>query len=250
MPIHKRYFILICLFQLSISGGFLLAQTTTTPTKVVNSNWPDMRFKQELFVFQPDGSPMKRGYQQVAGSPYLLPACKKVTVYLADIKQYVEVLGNLDLYSHELIFLDEKNTPLLVSEDRISEFKYADTIGNKVTSHKLLNGFEPTGITGKYDYFEVLIDGKISYLELKKVSLLENKNELTGEKNSIFEAYRDFFIQVAGKLIRLGKRQKETLLAAMEDKKASVEEYVQKNRLTLKNNLEVMQLVTYYNTLK
>jgi hypothetical protein len=244
----KRFCILLCLFQLSFCGECLFAQTTT-PTKVVNPNWPEMRFKQELFVFQPDGSPMKRGYQQVSGSAYLLPACKKVTVYLADIKQYVDVVGNLDLYSHELIFLDEKNTPLLVSEERVSEFKYADTTDNKVTFHKLLNGYEPTGITGRYDYFEVLIDGKISYLELKKVSLLENKNELTGEKNSIFEAYRDYFIQVAGKLIRLGKRQKETLLAAMDDKKASVAEYVQKNRLTLKNNLEVMQLITYYNTL-
>jgi hypothetical protein len=226
----------------------LLAQTAA-PTKVVNPNWPDMRFKQELFVFQPDGSPMKRGYQQVSGSPYLLPACKKVTVYLTDIKQYVDVVGNLDLYSHELIFLDEKNTPLLVSEERISEFKYADTIDNKITFHKLINGFESTELTGRYDYFEVLIDGKISYLELKKVSLLENKNELTGEKNSIFESYRDFYIQVAGKLVRLGKRQKETLLAAMEDKKASVAEYLQKNRLIIKNKLEVMQLITYYNSL-
>jgi hypothetical protein len=113
----------------------------------------------------------------------------------------------------------------------------------------LINGYEPTGLTGRYDYFEVLIDGKISYLELKKVSLVESKNELTGEKNSIFEAYRDSFIQVAGKLIRLGKRQKETLLAAMEDKKDSVAAYVQKSRLTLRNNLEVMQLITYYNSL-
>jgi hypothetical protein len=226
----------------------LLAQTAA-PTKVVNPNWPDMRFKQELLVFQPDGSPMKRGYQQVSGSPYLLPACKKVTVYLTDIKQYVDVVGNLDLYSHELIFLDDKNAPLLVSEERISEFKYADTIDNKITFHKLINGYEPTGLTGRYDYFEVLIDGKISYLELKKVSLVESKNELTGEKNSIFEAYRDSFIQVAGKLIRLGKRQKETLLAAMEDKKDSVAAYVQKSRLTLRNNLEVMQLITYYNSL-
>jgi hypothetical protein len=226
----------------------LLAQTAA-PTKVVNPNWPDMRFKQELLVFQPDGSPMKRGYQQVSGSPYLLPGCKKVTVYLTDIKQYVDVVGNLDLYSHELIFLDDKNAPLLVSEERISEFKYADTIDNKITFHKLINGYEPTGLTGRYDYFEVLLDGKISYLELKKVSLVESKNELTGEKNSIFEAYRDSFIQVAGKLIRLGKRQKETLLAAMEDKKDSVAAYVQKSRLTLRNNLEVMQLITYYNSL-
>ena len=248
MPSLNRFSILICLFQLSSFSGYLLAQTAA-PTKVVNPNWPDMRFKQELFVFQPDGSPMKRGYQQVSGSPYLLPACKKVTVYLTDIKQYVDVVGNLDLYSHELIFLDDKNAPLLVSEERISEFKYADTIDNKITFHKLINGYEPTGLTGRYDYFEVLIDGKISYLELKKVSLVESKNELTGEKNSIFEAYRDSFIQVAGKLIRLGKRQKETLLAAMEDKKDSVAAYVQKSRLTLRNNLEVMQLITYYNSL-
>jgi len=248
MPFPKRFCILLCLFQLSFSGGCLFAQTAA-PTKVVNPNWPDMRFKQELFVFQPDGSPMKRGYQQVSGSPYLLPACKKVTVYLTDIKQYVDVVGNLDLYSHELIFLDDKNAPLLVSEERISEFKYADTIDNKITFHKLINGYEPTGLTGRYDYFEVLIDGKISYLELKKVSLVESKNELTGEKNSIFEAYRDSFIQVAGKLIRLGKRQKETLLAAMEDKKDSVAAYVQKSRLTLRNNQEVMQLITYYNSL-
>lgn len=248
MPFPKRFCILLCLFQLSFCGGCLFAQTAA-PTKVVNPNWPDMRFKQELFVFQPDGSPMKRGYQQVSGSPYLLPACKKVTVYLTDIKQYVDVVGNLDLYSHELIFLDEKNAPLLVSEERISEFKYADTIDNKITFHKLINGYEPTGLTGRYDYFEVLIDGKISYLELKKVSLLESKNELTGEKNSVFEAYRDSFIQVGGKLIRLGKRQKETLLAAMEDKKDSVAAYVQKSRLTLRNNQEVMQLITYYNSL-
>jgi hypothetical protein len=248
MPFPKRFCILLCLFQLSFCGGYLFAQTAA-PTKVVNPNWPDMRFKQELLVFQPDGSPMKRGYQQVSGSPYLLPACKKVTVYLTDIKQYVDVVGNLDLYSHELIFLDDKNAPLLVSEERISEFKYADTIDNKITFHKLINGYEPTGLTGRYDYFEVLIDGKISYLELKKVSLVESKNELTGEKNSIFEAYRDSFIQVAGKLIRLGKRQKETLLAAMEDKKDSVAAYVQKSRLTLRNNLEVMQLITYYNSL-
>ena len=248
MPSLNRFSILICLFQLSSFSGYLLAQTAA-PTKVVNPNWPDMRFKQELLVFQPDGSPMKRGYQQVSGSPYLLPACKKVTVYLTDIKQYVDVVGNLDLYSHELIFLDDKNAPLLVSEERISEFKYADTIDNKITFHKLINGYEPTGLTGRYDYFEVLLDGKISYLELKKVSLVESKNELTGEKNSIFEAYRDSFIQVAGKLIRLGKRQKETLLAAMEDKKDSVAAYVQKSRLTLRNNLEVMQLITYYNSL-
>jgi hypothetical protein len=248
MPFPKRFCILLCLFQLSFCGGCLFAQTAA-PTKVVNPNWPDMRFKQELFVFQPDGSPMKRGYQQVSGSPYLLPACKKVTVYLTDIKQYVDVVGNLDLYSHELIFLDDKNAPLLVSEERISEFKYADTIDNKITFHKLINGYEPTGLTGRYDYFEVLIDGKISYLELKKVSLLESKNELTGEKNSIFEAYRDSFIQVGGKLSRLGKRQKETLLAAMEDKKDSVAAYVQKSRLTLRNNQEVMQLITYYNSL-
>jgi hypothetical protein len=248
MPSLNRFSILICLFQLSSFGGYLLAQTAA-PTKVVNPNWPDMRFKQELLVFQPDGSPMKRGYQQVSGSPYLLPACKKVTVYLTDIKQYVDVVGNLDLYSHELIFLDDKNAPLLVSEERISEFKYADTIDNKITFHKLINGYEPTGLTGRYDYFEVLLDGKISYLELKKVSLVESKNELTGEKNSIFEAYRDSFIQVAGKLIRLGKRQKETLLAAMEDKKDLVTAYIQKSRLTLRNNLEVMQLITYYNSL-
>ena len=241
-----RYFFLswfVCFSQI------IVAQTTSSPTKVVNPNWPDLRFKQELFIYQPDGSPIKRGYQNVTGSPYLLPAMKKVKVFLTDIKQYVEVVGNLDLYSHELLFLDEKRTPLIVSEDRISEFNYADTVGNSITLHKLVNGFTPTAFVGKYDYFEVLADGKISLLQLRKVSLVESKNDLTGERNSYFDPYKELYISKDGNLIRLGKKQKETIVGAMDDKKSPISTYLQDKKLSLKSEGEILQLIQYYNSL-
>jgi|GEM_PF-6786533 len=240
---YFSYCLLIAFKQIAV------AQTTSSPTKVVNPNWPDLRFKQELFIYQPDGSPIKRGYQNVTGSPYLLPSMKKVKVFLTDIKQYVEVIGNLDLYSHELLFLDEKKTPLLVSEDRMSEFNYADTTGNSITLHKLVNGFAPTALTGKYDYFEVLADGKISFLQLRKVSLIESKNDLTGERNSYFDPYKENFISKDGNLIRLGKKQKEAILSAMDDQKAVISTYLQEKKLTLKTEVEILQLIQYYNSL-
>ncbi len=103
--------------------------------------------------------------------------------------------------------------------------------------------------TGKSAFFQVLFDGKVQLLRKYSANFVEvlDYNEVSPKKKVTKQT--SFFTQLPNKEMLQLKVSKKGILNFMADKKLEIDSFLAKENIDLKDDLDLVRLFNYYNTL-
>ncbi len=177
-------------------------------------------------------------YEKIKGTPYLYSDFKSGFVYIKD-KAPTKILVKYDLYMkemeiivNEVIYSFRKEMPFDSICIENQTFVYNSNWGNNA-------------------YFELLAKGSLSLLKDYKVEIFQpvSKNSYSYNVEPAFtKPVEVYYLLKNDKLTKI-KLSKSDILSAMDDKKDLVEQYVSKNKLSLKKEDDAVKVINYYNNL-
>lgn len=204
---------------------------------------------QGLYAQDLNGSPIRtKQYLDINGSPYFLDRWEKGTVQLDNGQTYSLDL-KYDLLADELLFRN-KNGDSLNFVQPVKEFKLSYIDENKQQTHLFRNGFPSTGAkTNEKSFYEVLYDGGTKLLKRRaKSTWMESTTYGTANQTKNITERVSYFIVKQGKIMPV-KNDRKSVIAALGDKSAEMDKYIKDNKLDVKQDDDLIKLVTYYNSL-
>jgi hypothetical protein len=185
-----------------------------------------------VYLQNVDGRPVfEKKYVDVQGSPYLQEDWAQGAVDLKNGKSFKEVALKYDLVADEVLFKNEKGEAYAFAQP-VKAFSLIRP-GDK-SQRIFRNGYAPVKGGTESSYYEVLADGKVQLLQRKVKKIREDK------------AYGS--IAKDGVPVNIKKSEKAVLEAIGGDSTA-LEAYIRSNKLNLKNDGDLVKLLTYYNGL-
>jgi hypothetical protein len=223
----KYIYITLIILLLSINGTNSFAQLSNRV--VANANGDILRIKKE----DPG---------DVTGSPYLYDDWVKGNVVFADNTATRNVELRYDVLDNVLVTKSKTGEENIFS-DPVSEFTL--NILNKERLFK--NGFTGgNGINNK-TFFEVVYNGKTKILKREVKTILESKGYNTGTISRKIENSSIYYIAREDKSTEVIKNNEKSILTALG--KPELATYVKDNKLNLKNDADIVKLLTHYDTL-
>ncbi len=187
-----------------------------------------------------NGKPvMEINHVDVEGSPYLFDDWKKGVVKLKNGKTYKDVDLKLNVLSDEVLFKDAKGNTL-VFVDEVSEFKIGDVL--------MRAGYQASEGRTEKSFYQVLSDGGTTLLKRQSKSIVEEKpfNSATVQKKIL--STESYYLARNNQLVKV-KKDKKAILEALGEKSVELEKYIASNKLNLKEERDMSQLLNYYNSL-
>lgn len=183
----------------------------------------------------------EKRYTDVKGSPYLSDEWIEGSVKLENGKAFQGVKLKYDQVADELMFLDASGKEQLFV-DPVLEFRLGDKLFRR--GYPAADGASPAA------YYEVLTEGKTDLLKLTSKKVFEETPYNSATKIRTIRANESYYIGVSNLKLTKIRKDKKSLLAALDGKGAELEAYIKSNRLDLKQDSDMVRLVNYYNTLK
>lgn len=200
------------------------------------------------FVQDDQGRPfLSRSYTDVKGHPYYLDQWTEGLVKQANGKTYSGVWLKYDILNDELFFKDLKSDQMLAFVQPVSEFKL-NKLGPNKQDLLFRNGYTPVEQFGTKTYYQVLYDGGTQLV--KKVAKKINEEKPFNSATSIksFEELTFYFIGNNKQLVKI-RKDKKSILAVLNKQAEPLDAFIKEKHLNLKNEEDLIQLISYYNTL-
>jgi hypothetical protein len=199
-----------------------------------------------VYLQNVDGRPVfEKKYVDVQGSPYLEEDWAQGAVDLKNGKSFKEVALKYDLVADEVLFKNEKGEAYAFAQP-VKAFSLIRP-GDK-SQRIFRNGYAPVKGGTESSYYEVLADGKVQLLQRKVKKIREDKAYGSATAVRTMEEYTNYFIAKDGVPVNIKKSEKAVLEAIGGDSTA-LEAYIRSNKLNLKNDGDLVKLLTYYNGL-
>lgn len=186
-------------------------------------------------------------YTELNGSVYFTDSWATGSVKFANGKSINKILLKYNQLSDEPVFAG-KNDMEYVFNDLVVEFSLNDTLSR---TRLFRNGFPATKQHSSRAFYEILADGNIKLLKknTKKVMLTKEFNSATSVQTVTDNI--EYFLYADKGLIPFKKAELMKFLANFnENKSVLTNEFVKKNKLNLKKEDDLVQIVNYYNQQK
>lgn len=181
-------------------------------------------------------------YENLSGSPFYNDKYLKGTVNIKGNIKVIQVYLKLDQVKDILLAKNDltSETPIEITDD-VLNFKLIGAEGDTTMFKRIPNND---------GYYEVLYNGKTSLLKRTKKKILETPvyNSAAIEKSAV-STISYFILTKEGRLVPI-KLDKNSFLAALDKEKVKdVEQYVSKEKLGFRNEVNLKRITGYYNTL-
>jgi len=206
------------------------------------------KWDSQIYISDVNGRPVSNRYSDVSGYPFVFEHFKSGSIELKNGRKFAEVPLKLDIVTHEVLFTSSNNEDGIISSDFIQTVSVKDTVGSVVDTHVYRTGFPSIDNYKSREFCEVLAEGKITLLKTMRKAIDTRKNDLSGEIFKEFTLYEDLYIYQNGEMKRL-KKDRDFLLALMQDQRAKMEEYLGRDKKNLKNPQILAETLRYYNQL-
>jgi len=221
--VMKRVFILfLCLLKISFSGAQFLSATGAG-----------------------NGVLLETKYSSVEGSPYLYSDWKNGSVKDRNGVLSENLMIKYDSYRDEVQFLKDGRT-FVIEPANASEFHFTilDENSNAIERLTFKNGFTIDGFT-LLNYFQVLYEGKITYLKKIKANYLEENVTSYGTNEQVKKFVRtelEFMIR-DGKVLLIGRNRKD-FLSNFSDQESQIKSFIKTNKLSIKNDKDLAEILS------
>ena len=201
--------------------------------------------------FQNSGLRYADRFSTVAGTPYLIDAWQQGEVVTGVGKKIEGLSLKFDAFSN-IVVMQKEEEEVALMEGAISEFSLFDLKGNAKTFRKF-----PIGNMGKQVFAQILFYGKLTLLKHHKVNRVRTENNSGGygdagnmketEKFSHTDVY--YVRQKGADQFETFKPNRKSVLAIFPDHQEEVATFIKKEKLKLKSDEEISQLLQYYENL-
>ncbi|MBD1362192.1 hypothetical protein IDJ77_00090 [Mucilaginibacter sp. ZT4R22] len=202
------------------------------------------------FIHQRDFKPITTiDYTNVDGTPYLYDTWQQGMVKLANgVSSKDKMPLKYNLVDDLVSFKDKESGEEMAFVVPVQEFTLNLTTDDELFVRHFRSGYK--GIEGSTpaSFFEVLSDGKIQLIKKFNKVVFETQNIGSASKTRSFLDKTKYYIVNNGKALQV-KNDKKSLLAALGDKQAQMEDYIKTNKVNFKSDTQLGKLVDYYNSL-
>lgn len=206
------------------------------------------RSSQAQFIQDDQGRPfLSVTYTDVKGHPFFVNQWTEGLVKQNNGKTYSGILLKYDILTDEVFFKDPKSEQTLAFVQPVSEFKLKELGKNKVDL-LFRNGYPAFDTFTAKTYYLVLYDGGTQLLKKVAKKINEEKPFNSASIIKSFEELSFYFISSNNKLIKI-RKDKKSILTALANHNEALENYIEEKSLNVKNEDDLVQLITYYNTL-
>jgi hypothetical protein len=210
--------------------------------------WPISSFAQREVTIQNygntvDGNPLTTvRYENVTGNPYLTEGWNTALVKLKNGTTIREVKVKYDLVADELRFENKGKELLFV--DPVEEFKIRILHNGKED----LAHYKKVSALNNGEFYEVLFEGTTSLYKKNRKIIVDKTPFNSATTVKVFEQKMSYFLYHKNKAVNV-KNSEKPILNILNDKKPSLTTYIQKEKLDLKQDKDLIKLIVYYNSL-
>ena len=206
-------------------------------------------FTHTVKVFDANGKTfVNPGLNDITGSAFFKDEWKNAIVKLNTNVLYRNTPVRINLQNQQVHILTENNTELAVNHGLIKEIIFSDTLLQQIKLNIFRSGFPPIDSQNGDNFYQVLSDGKITFLKSIRKKIRESKSELTGEITREYSTYEDYYV-FNNNVITPIKKNSAFFLALMKDKESNVQAFVKSNQLSFKSIDNLTKIIDFYNSL-
>jgi hypothetical protein len=195
-----------------------------------------------------NGQAFVNKYEGITGSVYDQTEYQLAKITLKDGRVYNDVKTRINLLEQEVNFIASNGQEGFLGKGMASEIAYIDSKIETQNIKVFQCGFPPIDNQNRISFYQILLNGKTSLLKSVYKSIQERNNDMSGERFKEFATYENMYLLKDGMMSRI-KKDKSSLLALFQDKKEAITKYMEDQRINLKNEAHIIDLVKYYNTL-
>jgi hypothetical protein len=184
-------------------------------------------------------------YTAESNSPFFSDRWMKSTLVLANGKVQNGLTIKLDLFENKIYFLDGAGNEN-ISTTPVREILLADTAGNKM--YRLIHSSALKTTGAETGWYQLLCAGDVELYKRTIKALPRSMTQQSDEEAKPLETSVQFFVLIKGNLLKIKKGKDIPELAG--EKKAQLQEYARSKNLNGKSEADMIEIVTYYNSLK
>jgi hypothetical protein len=205
-------------------------------------------FQHKINLYDVNGHPIVNEAVETKGSPLLLAKWKLGWVRLADGRFIPALPLKLDLQKQVVHYRRTDGTDIEVEPGQVKELTMLDTLAGVTVVYRFISGIQPIDNQSLTSFYLLLDSGKVSILESMRKVLKQEKNDISGETNSEYRLYSDFYVVSAGKMARI-KRDPKFFSELTNDRQRQMNDYLQRTKISFKSIEDIRQFIHYYNGL-
>lgn len=205
------------------------------------------KFATQVFLSDTYGRPVKPLPADVSGSPFFSNDYHFADILLANGRRFKSVRMRLDMDAQEMHFISANSVESFMEAGSVKEIAYTDTAAT-ITGYLFRTGYPAVEGKNSKTFYQVLINGKAELLRLVDKKISERKDEISGIINKEYETREEYYLFVKGEMKRL-KKDRNFLSGVFADQQTALEQYIQSNKLNVKNMQDIEKLINYYNSL-
>jgi len=199
--------------------------------------------KAQQFIQDVSGIPfVATKYSAVEGFPNLFTDWKKAQVKLKDGTQYKDLDLMYDLVKDELSFKSKDGQPMLFKQS-VVQFQFNDM------EQPYVSGIDGGKFFTDRNYLQQMSTGKITVYKRTVKNIIEKNEYNSVAKTQVFLENSQYFYQLNNGLLGVFKKDKKMLLELLADKQSEVQTFLTKNNIKLKEDKDLISVLSYYNSL-
>ena len=206
------------------------------------------KFGQQLFLSDVNGQAFTNSYDGITGSVYDHSQYLLAKITLKDGRVYNDVKTRINQLEHEVNFIASNGQEGYLGKGMALEVAYQDNNLASFQGKVFQCGFPPIDNQNRISLYQILLNGKTSLLKSVYKSIQERNNDISGERFKEFTTYENIYLLKDGTMVRI-KKDKSNLLDLLQDKNQSIKKYIDDQKLNLKNEAHLIDILKYYNTL-
>lgn len=195
-----------------------------------------------------EGRPFVNPAVDVNGTQFFIEQWKFGSIKLFDKAVFNHVPVRMNLQTLQVHYLNENKAELAIMPELVRELFIYDTINGQPVEYDFQNGFPAFDKLDEYSFYLVLSHGKMKLLKSILKEIGEESTALGGETKKEFKAYERYFLFADNKLQQV-RLNKSSILQALHDQQAKIEDYVKTNNLSYKSENDLKKMVDFYNRL-
>lgn len=187
---------------------------------------------------------LEKQYSDIKGSPYVYDEFTAGVVKMATGATYKDMSLKYDQVTGDLLFKD-KSGKTMAFADPVSEFMLTD----KDDKNRLFrSGYKTPDTNSEKSFYEVLYDGGTILLKDPRKNIVEHRTYNSSTAVKTIQETPVYYIVIGQQPVKV-KKDKKALLTALGNS-SQLEKYMEANKLNLKEDTELVKLLSYYDSIK
>lgn len=206
------------------------------------------KWDQQVIISDVQGRPVKSGYADVSGNPFINNDFKIGKIILNNGREFIGIPLRIDIVTHEVNFVSPppSNEQGYLGGAAVMEVAYTDSSTEIPRAYIFRTGIPPVDNHKTTEFYQVISDGKLLLVKSLSKQIETRKNELSGEVSKEFVLTTDYYVVKDGKTIRL-KRDKDFIYSLMLDKSKIMTNFLMNYKSTIKNEQDLKAIFDKYN---